>query len=310
MGTLGLAILPFEKEHRAPDGHPETAERLKRVIKALTQLEGTVQLKAAPVELDTLCTVHDRSMVDSIVNLGKAGGGHVDPDTYVTPSSVDAACTVVGAALEAVDQAFGEGPDISVVVGRPPGHHAESHRAMGFCLFNTVALAAQHAIARHGADHVAVVDFDLHHGNGTQEIFYDRSDVLYASTHRSPFYPGTGSPGEQGRGKGYGYSINVPLPSGTEDDQMLRRYDEVIFPAIDSYRPQCILVSAGFDGHCLDPMSGFALTGRCYYEIGNGIRKLAANHADNRVIAVMEGGYSAEGNQDGLTNFLRGLRGL
>jgi acetoin utilization deacetylase AcuC-like enzyme len=195
-----------------------------------------------------------------------------------------------GAAVAAVDAALDDRVTRSFVVSRPPGHHATPMRGMGFCFLNNVAIAAAHALSR-GLERVAIVDWDVHHGNGTQDAFYDTESVLFVSTHQYPFYPGTGSAGETGRGKGEGYTINIPLSAGRHDDDYLRVFDEQLLPTVDRYRPELILISAGYDAHAHDPLGGMRLTESGFAALTARVTALAERHCDGRVVALLEGGY-------------------
>ncbi|HKG24161.1 MAG TPA: histone deacetylase, partial [Thermomicrobiales bacterium] len=195
-----------------------------------------------------------------------------------------------GAAVAAVDAALEGKVERSFAIVRPPGHHATPERGMGFCLLNNLAIAVAHALSR-GLTRVLVVDWDVHHGNGTQDAFYATDQVLFFSVHQYPFYPGTGAANETGIGKGEGYTINVPLPAGQRDETYLRHFDERLLPAAQDYRPELILISAGYDAHAHDPLGGMRLTESGFAALAERLSTLAADHANNRLIAVLEGGY-------------------
>ena len=308
MNAIGLSIQTHEQEHSPPPGHPENAVRLGLIAEELAAGSGYVMLESSPAPLETICRVHDAQYVESLLALAEQGGGMADADTYLSTSSMTAARNVAGSLLNAIDRSFGDGPAMSFVLGRPPGHHARRRQAMGFCLINNIAVAAQYALDKYPVRRIAIVDFDVHHGNGTQEIFYERSDVLYVSTHQYPFYPGTGSVNEIGRGEGEGYTLNIPLPAGTGDERMLDAFHRKIVPAVRRYRPQLLLVSAGFDAHRLDPLGGMNLTGNAYREIAAILRDLALFSCGGRLVAALEGGYDPRGNLDSITGFLKGLK--
>ena len=310
MKPIGLALILSELSHPAPYGHPENFKRLALVAAALEQPQMrslTVSLALRKYPLDVLTCVHTPAYIDRLRSYNDKEIGYLDPDTYLGPDSFRASCDVTWALLSAVDESFGGGPRGSLVVGRPPGHHAEADRGMGFCLVNHVAVAAQYAIDKCGCRKIAVVDFDVHHGNGTQHIFYDRSDVLYISTHQYPFYPGTGSAGEQGSGNGVGYTVNFPLHAGAGDIELMSAFLTDIPTILSQYEPDLILVSAGFDGHQLDPLGGFNITGEGYRQIGVCLGRFADNFCGSRLISVTEGGYNPEANVDAITNYIRGI---
>ena len=308
MEPIGLAVLTHEQEHAPPPGHPENGDRLNLAVKELATKNGFVSLESPVADLEPIFRVHDEQYVNSLIALTEQGGGMADADTYVTRTSMTAARTVAGALLDAVDRSIADSPAVSFVLGRPPGHHAGNRNAMGFCLINSIAVAAQHALDNHAVSRIAIVDFDVHHGNGTQDIFYERNDVFYVSTHQYPFYPGTGSANESGSGDGEGYTLNFPLPAGTNDDRMLDLYNNKIVPALRRFQPQLLLISAGFDAHRLDPLGGFQLTGRAYREIAAMLKNVARLSCDGRMVTVLEGGYDPRGNLDSITEFIEGLR--
>ncbi|MBI5266156.1 MAG: histone deacetylase [candidate division Zixibacteria bacterium] len=310
MDTLAVACLPHAAEHPAPPGHPENAAKLALVTDLMADLRAqglVVDFAFADHGLEPIRFVHHQSLIDSISSIAKSGGGYLDSDTYVTPQSLVAARRVCDAALSAVDLAFSSGQTRYFVLGRPPGHHAEPDRAMGFCLINHVAIAAAYAIHSRLARRVAVVDFDVHHGNGTQWTFYDRDDVLFVSTHQYPFYPGSGGRDEAGDRAGAGFTVNFPLPAGTDDGAIISVFSNEIAPLIEKFAPDIILVSAGFDGHRLDPLGGFELTGSAYREIGRLLRSVSDKVCAGRIVSVLEGGYDAVGNRESVKSYIQGL---
>jgi acetoin utilization deacetylase AcuC-like enzyme len=255
-----------------------------------------------PANAEPIEAVHGEEHVRRIANLAARGGGWVDPDTFVAPPSyraaLDAAWATVGATRDVLDGQVRNG----LVLVRPPGHHATSNRAMGFCLFNNVAIAAEWALSQAGCQRVAILDVDVHHGNGTQEIFYRRSDVLYYSTHQFPFYPGTGAIDETGVGAGAGATINIPLGAGCGDETYLEATERVLTPALLRYRPELIFVSLGFDAHWVDPLAQMRLSLAGYGEILERIASLAAELCDGRLIFILEGGYDLRVLEAGLTS--------
>jgi acetoin utilization deacetylase AcuC-like enzyme len=311
MEKFGLAVPVNDTEHEAPPGHPENAARLSSALRTLNQpemQEWFVPLPTSTCHPQILERVHDETYLGLLKRLEEQGGGQVDPDTYLTETSFSAALNMAGTVVAAVERAFDDGPGISLVLGRPPGHHASSDRGMGFCLINNVAVAAQYALDRGYASRVAIVDFDVHHGNGTQDIFYERGEVLYISSHQYPFYPGTGAADEIGRGEGEGATLNLPLSAGSGNDEFLRRFHSEADERLKRFAPRLLLVSAGFDGHRLDPLGGLALTGRAFAALGRMLRGIAAASASDRMVTVLEGGYSQEGNLDSIVSYIKGLR--
>ena len=305
MSEIGLAIIPSEETHRAPEGHPERATRLFGIIRELESgrsASPVTTLNPTLYGLDTLKAVHSAEYIDELASYRGVGVGYLDSDTYRSATSFEASCAVTWALLSGVEASFGAGPRRSFILGRPPGHHAGREKPMGFCLVNHVAVAAQYVLDSSLGERVAIVDFDVHHGNGTQEIFYDRAEVLYVSTHQYPFYPGTGARNEVGTGDGSGFTLNCPFPAGLEDTELVRVYENEISDRLTAFRPDLILVSAGFDGH-----TTFKLTGEAYCRLAEILRNRAEALCGGRLVSLMEGGYSPEGNLDAVSNYLRGL---
>ncbi len=306
----GLHIELNERTHYARGGHPENVARLKPIMQWLDVESQAGRFKSFPVSphgREPIYRIHSQRYVDFLIHACESGAGHLDPDTYVTPGSFDSAVRVVDAALSAADHVMSGELNSAFLLVRPPGHHAEHDRAMGFCLLNNVAIAAQYLIDRHALERVGIIDFDVHHGNGTQHIFYDRQDIFLASTHHYPYYPGTGSRTEIGAGAGKGFTLNVPLTTGSGDKQIVAAFENEIIPAMRVFSPQFILVSAGFDAHHLDPIGGLQVTGDGFRQIGAMIRSFANDFCNGRVVSLLEGGYSAEGNLDAISNYLIGM---
>lgn len=216
----------------------------------------------------------------------------IDADTIACPESIDAALWAGGCAVHAVDEVLSGAAKNAFALVRPPGHHAERDRAMGFCFFNTVALAAQHAIDAHGLSRVMIADFDVHHGNGTQDVFYDRRDVFVFGSHQSPLWPGTGDASERGIGDGEGFTINVPLPPGIGDDEFARVYEELFPAAARGFRPQLLIVSAGFDAHRDDPLAELRVSEAGFARVATSLRAIAEEHCDGKLVLCLEGGYA------------------
>jgi acetoin utilization deacetylase AcuC-like enzyme len=273
--------------------HPENAGRLVAIDTALERLDliaGRPDISFTAAPDDVLARVHDPRYIAGIREFAARGGGWLDADTSVGRRSVDAAALAAGAGVAAVDAVLDGRARRGFVLARPPGHHATPSRGMGFCLFNTVAIAAAHALDR-GLDRVLIVDWDVHHGNGTQDAFYESNEVLFCSVHQWPLYPGTGAASERGAGRGEGYTINVPLAPGADDDGYRDVFDQVILPAANAFRPQIVLISAGFDAHANDPLASMLLTERGFGDLARRIVQIADDHADGHVVAFLEGGY-------------------
>jgi len=290
---VGLYDDPIFRKHEAGEGHPERPERLDAFRRGIWQagLEPKLQvLTPRPATSAELLRVHTAGHLASVA----ATEGRVyrfDPDTQAGPHSYGAALRAAGAVVDAVDKVLDGVLDRAFCAVRPPGHHALPDRAMGFCLFGNVAVAAAHALAR-GLMRVMIVDFDVHHGNGTQAMFYGEGRVLYISSHQWPFYPGTGGVDEVGEGAGRGYTVNLPLPGGMGDAEYSRVYREIVEPIGRVFAPELVLVSAGFDAHRGDPLAGMDLTPVGYGELMQVCVGVAAIAAKGRVVCALEGGYS------------------
>lgn len=281
-------------DHETPQGHPERVARLEAVGRALAVLEfDALERRAAPmgeekhVRLAHPLVHYDRIRTSEPVD----GFKQIDPDTAMSPGSYNAAMRAVGGNIAAVDAVLSGDAQNAFVATRPPGHHAEKARAMGFCLFANVAIAALHALEHHGLDRVAVLDFDVHHGNGTQDVLWNESRVRFASSHQMPLYPGTGAPGERGA---YDQILNVALGSGTGSDVMRQAWGDRILPWIEDFEPQLILVSAGFDAHMDDPLAGLNWRTEDYTWLTERIVDLAEKVAEGRVVSTLEGGYDLD----------------
>lgn len=281
-----------------PPWHPENAQRLSAIMETLQQ-DGLwdrltpITVTEAPLEL--IAAIHDPSYIEEVRLLAEVGGGDLDPDTVVTSDTWQAALCAAGGALEAVRAVLTGELQNAFCLLRPPGHHAMPDRGMGFCIFNSVAIAAQYALQHHGLERIAIVDFDVHHGNGTEASFVDRRDVLFASVHQQPLYPGTGALTDVGLGDGQGYTINCPLPPGASDPHVLRCFEEIIIPTIvELYRPQLILVSAGYDGYRGDPLAQFNLSTGCFHTLTSRLVAAAEAVCNGRIILMLEGGYSLD----------------
>jgi len=293
---VGLYDDPVFREHDAGAGHPERPERLDAVRRGIREagLEPRLRLlQPRRAMKDELLAVHTAGHVERLA----ATDGRTtrfDPDTQAGPHSYAAALLAAGSVVDAVDRVLVGDIDRAFCAVRPPGHHAEADRAMGFCLFNNVAVGAARALTA-GLTRVAVVDFDVHHGNGTQAIFYGDPRVLYVSTHAYPFYPGTGGLDEVGEGRGRGFTVNLPLPGTMGDAEYARIYREIVEPVVLAFDPEIVLVSVGFDPHRADPLAGMAVTERGFGRIAASCLAGASGAAKGRAVFVLEGGYDLDG---------------
>ena len=296
--STALVYSDIYLKHEAGAWHPERPERLQAIVEGLKEsgLWGRlVHLEPEPAELEWVHTIHDPAYVRKVRELCGSGGGSLDPDTAVNRHSYEVALYAVGGVLKAVDAvASGEVRNAFCAV-RPPGHHAVRSAAMGFCLFNNVAIAARYAQRGHDYERVLIVDWDAHHGNGTQDAFYADGSVFYFSVHQYPHYPGTGRRDERGAGPGLGATLNVPIPAGAGDDDYERIFLDELVPAARAFRPDFILVSAGFDIQASDSLSGMRVTARGFERMTEIVCDLAAEHCQGRVVSVLEGGYSRTG---------------
>ncbi|MBI5955565.1 MAG: histone deacetylase, partial [Chloroflexi bacterium] len=258
---------------------------------------------------EQIARVHRTSYVQAVEQMAEAGGGQLDWDTVISSSSFRAARYAAGGTLRAVDAVMTDEAKAAFALVRPPGHHALPQRGMGFCLFNNVAIAARYGQRQYGLERILIVDFDAHHGNGTQAAFYSDPGVLYFSTHQYPFYPGTGHWEETGEGSGRGYTVNVPLPSGTGDEGFRRAYEEVLVPLARRFAPQLILVSAGYDAHWADPLTMMSLSVKGFAWMAGALDSLAREHCPKKLVLALEGGYNLEALSFSIAATLRALSG-
>ncbi|MEE8471857.1 MAG: histone deacetylase [Dehalococcoidia bacterium] len=291
---VGLAYDPIYLNHDT-GGHVENASRLREVmshLKAEGVLQKVVSLPPRPATIEELARVHTREHIAHIEATARAGGGWLDSDTVMSRASYEVGLYAAGGALVAVESVLGGGTESAFALVRPPGHHATPQRAMGFCLFNNIAIAARYALDHGSVGRILVVDFDVHHGNGTQDAFYDDPGVLYFSVHQSPLYPGTGSIAETGAGEGEGANINVPLPPGCGDAEYGRVFDEVLAPAARRFQPQLILVSAGYDAHWSEALALMRTTVSGFARMVSTLKGLARELSSGRLVLCLEGGYN------------------
>ena len=298
---VALIASPHFADHLTPPGHPERVERhaVMQAIAAEFRQEGGEVLEPRRATEGELARVHD---VDYVTLIRETAGRAtaLDPETFTSPESYDVACLAAGAVLTGVDRVL-DGPagTRALALVRPPGHHAEANRAMGFCLFNNVAVAAAHARA-HGLERVAIVDYDVHHGNGSQWSFYDDPSVLFISSHQYPYYPGTGAASEIGTGAGVGFTVNLPLAAGATDADYEAVYGAIAWPILKAFKPQLILISAGFDAYKDDPLAGMRLEAEYFGRLTAHIAAIADECCEGRVVAAIEGGYHLKGIADSL----------
>lgn len=297
MGEMKTALIyhPIFLQHDTGPHHPERASRLQSILRKLKKtglIDKLTLVEPQQASVDDIALVHPEDYVMSIKRSCAAGGGSLDPDTVVSKDSYEAALFATGAMKTAADLVFKGEADNAFCMVRPPGHHARPAQAMGFCLFNNVAIAARYIQYKHKPNRILIVDWDVHHGNGTEEIFYNDPSVFYISLHQYPHYPGTGPKESRGTGKGKGFNLNIPMPAGSSDTEYIKAFQEIALPAINDFKPEFILISAGFDGHKDDPLSSINLTESGYHEMTRILKAAAQTHCKNRIISVLEGGYN------------------
>lgn len=297
--STGLFQDPVFSAHDTGPGHPESPARHAAVTRALAEAGLTGRLPALPsrpAEWAELERCHPRRYLELVRRETAAGHGTLSTgDTQFGPRSLEAALQAVGGVLGAVDAVMGGKHQRAFCAVRPPGHHARAEQGMGFCFFNNVALGARHAQHRHGADKVAIVDWDVHHGNGTQDLFYDDGSVLFFSTHQSPWYPFTGVAAETGEGRGRGTTLNCPLAAGAGLAEIGAAFEERLLPALEAFKPDLILISAGFDSRENDPLGRFRLTDADFVCLTRQLKQAADRLCEGRLVSVLEGGYHLEG---------------
>ena len=291
--SIGFVYDPVYLRHDTGD-HPENGARLQAIMLHLEQTgltEELVPIEPRPASTEELSQVHTRRYIESVREEAQCGGGWLDPDTYVSPGSYEAALYAAGGSLTAVDSVMAGDVSGAFALVRPPGHHATSNQAMGFCLFNNIAVAAKYARERYGLERVAIIDFDVHHGNGTQMAFDKDPGVLYVSLHESPFYPGTGDSDETGWGTAAGSIVNVPLPAGSGDAEYTAVFEQVVIPVTERFKPQFVLVSAGYDAHWADPLAMMRVSTSGFAQQVEVIKGLADRLCAGRLVFDLEGGY-------------------
>jgi acetoin utilization deacetylase AcuC-like enzyme len=297
--------------HHNPEGHPERVERLEAMLRIAAGCNA-YGVRALPA---TRRATHDElSRVHSLPHIRRIAETEgreclLDPDTFTSPDSYDCALLAAGAALEAVDRVMAGEFDNAFVAARPPGHHAETDRAMGFCLFNNIAVAAAHALAAHRLERVMIIDWDVHHGNGTQEIFWNEKRVLFLSLHQFPFYPGTGSFEETGGPDAQGMTVNIPMVAGFGDEEWVAAFRRVVVPVGEQFNPQLVLLSAGFDAHADDPLGGQRVTESGFAIMADDALAMARNYSGGKLVALLEGGYNISALESSVEKVLRRMSG-
>jgi acetoin utilization deacetylase AcuC-like enzyme len=277
--------------------HVEVAARLEAIMSYLEKTglkEQLTLIEPRPATVDEIALVHRKDYIKEIEDMAQKGGGWLDPDTVMSAGSYQAALYAAGGLIRAVDSVMGGELSGAFALVRPPGHHATAGYAKGFCLFNNIAIATKYALGKYNLERILIVDFDVHHGNGTQDTFYDNPRVMYISTHEYPFYPGSGAVDETGGGEAKGNNVNIPLPAGCGDAEYLGVFEQVIIPLARRFKPQLILVSAGYDGHWADPLAMMELTVGGFGQMAGVIKGLADELCRGRLALTLEGGYNLE----------------
>ncbi len=281
--------------HDPGQGHPESPERLKSIIRYLKnnpQFKNLEFIEPKPASISHIRDVHSEEYIQKVIEICEKGGGNLDPDTGVSRESFHVALMAAGAGITAGDMIMEGKLTNAFCAVRPPGHHAEFDKGMGFCIFNNVAITARYLQKKYGIEKIMIIDWDVHHGNGTQHIFEEDDSVFYISIHQFPHYPMTGKADERGIGKGEGFTLNVPLRANSDDQIYLRVFREILQPAVESFKPKFILISAGFDSHISDPLGNMHVSDSCFFEMTKFVVRWAKNFSEGRIISILEGGYS------------------
>lgn len=309
--TTAYITHPRYPEHHLA-GHPEHAGRIRAVwsqIDTAALASRMKKIEPQPVSEDLILTVHTRDYLELLrwIDESKQNSVHLDADTYAGPTAFEIARLSAGGVVQAVDEVLSGRADNALAAVRPPGHHAMPNHAMGFCLLGNVPIATRFAQKIHGIERVMIVDYDVHHGNGTEAMFYDDDSVLFVSTHQSPFYPGTGAINHTGSGKGTGYTLNIPLAAGHGDSSYAALFEQVVWPAAERFKPQLIIVSAGFDSHWADPIAGMRLSLNGYAHLTRELIKMAHQFCGGKIVFAMEGGYNLDALGYGVANIAHAL---
>ena len=311
--ATGLVYHPDYLKHAVPAWHPEQPQRLAAIVEHLKEVglwDKAAHIQPVLADVESVAEVHSTRYIADVEDFCERGGGLLDwGDTPVCPASYEVALLAAGGAIAACDAVMAGQVRNAFCLVRPPGHHARPRGGMGFCVFNNVAIAARYLQRKHGLARILIADWDVHHGNGTQEAFYSDPTVLYVSVHRYPFYPGTGTADETGTGEGQGANVNVPLHGGTAGDEFIGALRRELAPAAEKFRPDFVLVSAGFDAHRDDPLGGMLLDDGDYATLARLVRGIAEKHCDGRLVVVLEGGYDLGALGRGAAEVLRVLMG-
>jgi len=314
MAEVALVYHDDFLKHETGRGHPESPERLKAIMNKLAEeglLERSVRITPRPASEETVALIHKPDYIHWVEERCREGTRCLDQsDTVVCPDSFQVALLAVGAATAAADWVVEKEKRRAFCAVRPPGHHAEANEAMGFCIFNNAAICARYLQKKHGARKVLIVDWDVHHGNATQNAFYADPTVFYFSTHQYPYYPGTGRETDTGVGNGRGYTMNVPLPAGSGDDEYVRAFRENLVPAMEHFRPDAVVISAGFDAHHQDPLAAMRVTEDGFAELTEIVKAIAERHADGKIISILEGGYHLTATSSSVARHLKVLMDL
>jgi acetoin utilization deacetylase AcuC-like enzyme len=308
MIRTALLADPFSKEHDPGPGHPEQAARFDAAVRG-AGVAALTHATPRAATVDELALCHTRNYIQVAKRDVEMGlRGLTTGDTEIGPKSYDVALRAAGLCLTAVDLVMNKEAETAFCIVRPPGHHATPNRGMGFCLFNNIAIAARYAQKKHGVERVVIADWDVHHGNGTQDIFYADPSVFFFSTHQSPWYPGTGAEDETGEGKATGTKMNYPFPSGSGRDQILTVFQNKLAAAMTAYQPDLVMISAGFDSRAGDPLGQFRLTDTDFTDLTNIMLEIADKHAHGRLVSVLEGGYNLDGLTKGVSAHVQALQ--
>jgi len=289
---------PLYKEHLTGAGHPESPYRLTAIedrLKVTGLMDALLEIVPRPVEKKSVLAVHPEKYLKHLEEIvPRSGIGYLDPDTPVSPRSLQAAWLAAGAVVTAVDAVMKQEAQNAFCAVRPPGHHALTSRGMGFCLLNNVAIGARYAQQEYGIERVAIIDWDVHHGNGTQEIFYEDPTVFYFSVHQYPFYPGTGSEQERGSGAGEGSTLNCPLDSGAGDSDYVELFENILAPVLTAWKPELVMISAGFDAHIEDPLARMEVTTEGFGRLTGIVRNFSDRLCGGKIVSALEGGYNLD----------------